>query len=97
MQGEQRRPRHAVLQPGPRRPPQRRRAQRHAVVEPTDAPPEREDLRAGELERRARGDDYPDLTAGSTFTIKAQARSAELDHSFELGAVAPVAALTVIP
>ena len=41
--------RHAVLQTSPRCPPERGRAQRQPFVERTNAPPEREDLRAREV------------------------------------------------
>src|SRR6185437_4269324 len=52
MDGKDGRPRHAVLQPRPRRLPQGPRTAREPFVERADAPPEGEDLGAGELERR---------------------------------------------
>ena len=50
VQREQRRPRHAVLEAGPRRPLQRRRPWRRSFLEPTDPAPERENLLPGELQ-----------------------------------------------
>ena len=44
VQREQRRSRHAVLQAGPRRPPQRLRARRHSLVERTDPSSESQNL-----------------------------------------------------
>ena len=44
VQREQRRPRHAVLQAGPRRPPQRHRPRRHSLVERTDPTSESQNL-----------------------------------------------------
>src|SRR5215211_5471506 len=52
MQREQRGSRHAVLQAGPRRPPQRLRADRHSLLEPTDPSPERQNLPPGEPDSR---------------------------------------------
>ena len=52
VQREQRGSRHAVLQAGPRRPPQRLRARRQPLVEPTDPSSERQDLPPREPESR---------------------------------------------
>ncbi len=63
VQRQQRGSRHAVLQAGPRRPPQRLRALRHPLVEPTDPSPERQDLLPREPESRSRrhfGRAYPE-------------------------------------
>ncbi len=46
--------RHAVLQAGPRRSPKRLRPHRHPLLEPTDPPPERQNLPPGEPESRTR-------------------------------------------
>jgi hypothetical protein len=50
VEGEQGGARHAVLQPGPRRPPERLLALRRALVETADAPAECQDLLPRELE-----------------------------------------------
>jgi len=47
-----RRSRHAVLQAGPRRSPQRLRAHRHSLVQRADSSPEGEDLLSRDLESR---------------------------------------------
>ena len=52
VQREQRGSRHAVLQAGPRRPPQRLRAHRHSLVQRADSSPEGEDLLSRDLESR---------------------------------------------
>ena len=52
VERQQRRPRHAVLQPGPRGAPQRVRARRRPLLEPADPSPEGQDLFSGELEGR---------------------------------------------
>ena len=52
VEREQRGPRHAVLQPGPRRPPQRRGALGHPLVEAADRAPVGQDLPSVEPESR---------------------------------------------
>ena len=52
VQRQQRGPRHAVLQAGPRRTPQRLRALHHPLLEPADPSSERQDLLPGERQSR---------------------------------------------
>src|SRR5438093_5250126 len=52
MDGEERSPRHAVLQARPRRTPERAPSAWEQLVERADLPPEREDLRPRQVEPR---------------------------------------------
>jgi hypothetical protein len=61
---EERGPRHAVLDPGPSRLPERTLTRRGSPIERTDAPPEREDLRSRELQRRRHPPDRKRHCAG---------------------------------
>jgi hypothetical protein len=56
VDGQERRTRHAVLKTGPRRTAQRTPSRRESLIERSDAPSEREDLRSRNLQSRRRHD-----------------------------------------